>query len=217
MGAAVRSLGDFGHDRTHSPHLGGPILFPRQQKDRTPGVSRFDVERLATPEYHGDKDSIVELTASFLRNCGYNMISTKDVVRCFIDIISAHRRIRESWHNLVTNTFGPQVDRILLKSFKLFPQLDSKATKDVVNFYNCLQELSTSHLLTIMPFNAIILKNCLEGLCIPELGRYADSSWALMDFLSRLIPGTLSLCINGSRRCTNNPIMDTIIFQGYLS
>jgi hypothetical protein len=98
------------------------------------------------------------------------MISTNDVVTGFNDIISAHRRIQESWHNPVTNTLGPQVDRILLKSFKLFPQLDSTATKDVVNFYNRLQELSTSHLLAILPFDAIVLKNCLEGLCIPGLG-----------------------------------------------
>jgi hypothetical protein len=170
MGAAVGTLGDLGHDCTHSPHLGGPILSPWQQKDRTPGVSRFDVEQLATPEYHGDKDGVVELTASFLGNCGYNMISTKDVVTCFNNIISAHRCIRESWHNPVTNTFGPQVDRILLKSFKLFPQLDSTATKDVVNFYDHLQELSTSHLLAIMPFDALVLKNYLEGFFIPGLG-----------------------------------------------
>ena len=78
--------------------------------------------------------------------------------------------------------------------------MDSTATKDVVNFYNCLQELSTSHLLAVMPFNTIILKNCLEGLCIPGLGtqQYADSSRALMDFLPCLIPGTLSLCVNAT-------------------
>jgi regulator of sigma D len=77
------------------------------------------------------------------------MILTKDVVTCFNDMISAHRCIWEFWHNPVMNTFGPQVDRILLKSFKLFPQLDSTATEDVVNFYDRLQELSTSHLIAI--------------------------------------------------------------------
>ncbi len=168
MGAAVGTLGDLGHDHTHSPHLSRPILSPWQQKDWIPGVSCFNVEQLATPEYHGDKDSVVKLTASFLGNCGYNMISTKDVVTCFNDIISAHCRSRESWHNPVTNTFGPQVDRILLKSFKL---LDSTATKDVVNFYDRLQELSTSHLLAIMPFDAIILKNRLKD-CVSQV-------WAL--------------------------------------
>ncbi len=207
-GAAVRTLGDLGHNCTHSLCLSGPILSPWQQKDQTPGVSCFDVEQLATLEYHGDKDGGVELTASFLGNCGYNMILTKDVVTCFNDIISAHRRIRESLHNPVMNTFGPQVDRILLKSFKLFPQLDSTATEDVVNFYNHPQELSTSHLLAIMQLSTIVLKNCLEGLCIPGLGtqRYADSRQALMDFLPCLIPGTLSSHINATlvARCNKS-------------
>jgi hypothetical protein len=76
MGAAVGTSGDLGHNCTHSPCLGRPILSPWQQKYQTPGVSRFDVKQLATPEYHGDKDDIVELTASFLGNCGYKMIST---------------------------------------------------------------------------------------------------------------------------------------------
>jgi hypothetical protein len=76
MGTAVGTSGDLGHNCTHSPRLGRPILSPWQQKDRTPGVSRFNVKQLATPEYHGDKDGIVELTVSFLGNCGYNMIST---------------------------------------------------------------------------------------------------------------------------------------------
>jgi hypothetical protein len=35
-------------------------------KNWTPGVSHFNVEQLATQEYHGDKDGVVELTASFL-------------------------------------------------------------------------------------------------------------------------------------------------------
>jgi hypothetical protein len=128
------------------------------------------------------------------------------MVTCFKDIISAQRCIQESLHNPVTNTFGPQVDRILLKSFKLFPQLDLTATKDVVNFYDRLQELSTSHLLAIMPFNAIVSKNHLEGLCIPGLGtqQYADSSRALMDFLPRLIPGTLSSRVNAALTAVRN-------------
>ncbi len=54
-----------------------------------------------------------------------------------------------------------------------------------MHFYDRLFELSTSHLLALMPFNAIVLKNRYEGLCIPGLGtrRYADMSRAWMDFL----------------------------------
>jgi hypothetical protein len=64
MSAAVGASGDLGHNRTHSPCLSKPIFSSRQQQDRTPGVSRFDVKQLATPKYHGDKDGIVKLTAS---------------------------------------------------------------------------------------------------------------------------------------------------------
>jgi hypothetical protein len=105
-----------------------------------------------------------------------------------------------TWHNPVANTYGPQVDRILLKLFKLFPTLDSTITKDLVHFYDRFQELTTSHLIALMPFDAVVLKNRYEGLCILSLGtrRYAELSKALMDFLPHLIPGTLSLQFNAT-------------------
>jgi hypothetical protein len=54
------------------------------------------------------------------------------------------------------------------------------------------------HLMAIMPFDLIMLKNRYEGLCIPGLGTqcYADLSQTLMDFLPRLIPRSLSSWIN---------------------
>jgi len=136
----------------------------------------------------------------FLANCGLNMVSSDDVVGSLNDIITVHRPISDTWTNPSTNISGPQVDRILLKSFKLFPTLKSLALamEDVVGFYDRFQELSTSHLLALMPFDSIMLKNCYEGLFIPGLGtrRYADCGRAMMDILPRLIPGTLS-----SRSC----------------
>ena len=67
------------------------------------------------------------------------------------------------------------------------------ATEDVIGFYDRFQELSTSHLLALMPFDSIVLKNRYEGLFIPGLGtqQFADCSRAMMDLLPRLIPGTL--------------------------
>jgi hypothetical protein len=68
---------------------------------------------------------------------------------------------------------------------------------------------STSHLLAVMPFDVIILNNLFEGLCIPGLGtrHYVEISWALMDFLLRLILGTLLSRINATLavvRCKSN-------------
>ena len=110
------------------------------------------------------------LTMGFLANCGFNMVSSDDVVGSLNDIVTVHRRISDTWTNPSTNTSGPQVDRFLLKSFKLFPTLKSLATEDVVGFYDRFQELSTSHLLALMPFDSIVLKNRYEGLFIPGLG-----------------------------------------------
>jgi hypothetical protein len=125
---------------------------------------------MAIPDYHWKENGVGDLAPGFLAKCGYNMISINNVVTCFNEIIYAHRCIWETWHNPVANTYGPQIDCILLKSLKLFPNLESTATEDIVNFYNRFQELSTSHLLAVMPFNAIMLKNCYDRMCIPGLG-----------------------------------------------
>ena len=136
------------------------------------------MERLAIPHYHGKENGVALLNTSYLVRCGFNMISTDDVVTCFNDIILAHCQIQTMWHNPVANTYGPHVDCILLKSFKLFPILELIVTEDVVNFYERFQELSTSHLLAVMPFDGIVLKNHFKGLSILGLGtqRYAEMS-----------------------------------------
>jgi hypothetical protein len=151
------------------------------------GVNRFDIELLAHPLYHGRLDGVRALTVEFLANCGYNMIPSDDVVGSLNEIITAHRRITDSWYNASSQTSGPQIDHILLKSFKLFPQLETLGTKDIVNFYDRFHELSTPHLMALMPFDSITLKHGYEGLFIPGLGtcRYATCGRALMDFLFR--------------------------------
>ncbi len=194
--------------RPPSPCLGGPILSLCKNKDWTSGVSRFDIERLAIPHYHGKENGVALLDTSYLVRCRFNMISTDDVVTCFNDIILAHRQIQDTWHNPMTNTYGLQVDHIFLKSFKLFPILESTVMEDVVivNFYDWFQELFTSHLLAVMPFNGIVLKIRFEGLCILGLGtrHYAEMSWALMDFLQWLIPGTLLSRTLAAVHCKSN-------------
>ena len=134
------------------------------------GVNRFDIEGLAQRPYHGKTHGVDLLTMGFLANCGLNMVSSDDVVGSLNDIVTVHRRISDTWTNSSTNTSGHQVDRILLKSCKLFLTLKSLATEDVVGFYNHFQELSASHILALMPFESIVLKNHYEGLFIPGLG-----------------------------------------------
>ncbi len=164
------------------------------------GINHFDIEELAQPLSHGRLDGVCALTKEFLANCGYNMIPTNDVVGSLNEIITAHRRISDAWYNALSQTSGQQIDRILLKSFKLFPQLETLGTKDIVNFYDRFQELLTPHLMALMPFDSIVLKHGYEGLFIPGLGtrRYATYGCALMDFLPRLVPSTLSSRINAT-------------------
>jgi hypothetical protein len=85
--------------RPTSPCLGRPILSPLANKARTSGVSRFDVERLAIPDYHGKTNGVAQLDAAFLEHCGFNMISTNNVITCYNNIIAAHHLICELWFN----------------------------------------------------------------------------------------------------------------------
>jgi hypothetical protein len=158
----------------HLALLGGPIVSPHasewENKACKLGTSRLDILELATGKYHINSNGVNTLTAGILVNCGYNRITSDNIVTCNNNIIAAHHRIFDLWHNPPAHTFGPQVNQILLKSFKLFPTLESMGMDDVLNFYDWFQELSTSHLLAHMPFDVIILKHGLEGLCILGLG-----------------------------------------------
>jgi hypothetical protein len=160
----------------------------------------FDIASLAHASYHAGHYGAPRITATFLQDCGYTNITLDDVVTCFNNIVSTHKRIYQLWTNHYTNTTGPQVSRILEKTLKLFPILDSTSTDEVVDFYDRLQELSPTYLLGIMPFDAIILCYRFEGLCIPGLGivRYTSMAKALMELHPHLIPGRLSPQINAA-------------------
>ena len=100
--------------RPPSPSNGDKVLTPREHQECTKGVNRFNIEGLAHPPYHGKTHGVDPLTMGFLANCGFNMVSSDDVVGSLNDIVTVHRRISDTWTNPSTNTSGPQVDRILL-------------------------------------------------------------------------------------------------------
>jgi hypothetical protein len=180
--------------------LESPRLGNRENRARQLGVSRFDILGLAHSTYHVGTDGFPTLTPGVLSKIGYNTISSSNVVSCHNDIIVVHCRVLELWHNPVSHTFGPQVDRIITTSLKLLPSLASLTTENVVDFYDRFQESTTGLIIAIMPFDAIMLTNRFEGLCVPALGvrRYQLMSRALMELLPRLIPGTLSPQINAA-------------------
>jgi hypothetical protein len=181
-----------------------------EQHARQLKANCFDISTLVHAGYHGDWDGHKQITAAILQCCGYTNFTSDDIITCFNNIISAHERVYCLWFNMANNTAGPQVDHILQKSLKLFPSLDSNCTNEVIDFYDRLQEVSSSHLIAIMPFNAVMLCNRFKGLCIPGLGvmRYATMGKALMELLPHLIPRQLSRQINAAlasiRYDTNN-------------
>jgi hypothetical protein len=192
------------HNTPYDLSLVGPLKSPRlgdrEHCARQLGVSRFDILGLAHSTYHTGADGFPTLTSGVLSKIGYNKISSSNVISCHNDIIAVHRHLLELWHNPVSHTFGPQVDRIITKSLKLLPSLASFTTENVVDFYDRLQESTTGLIIAIMPFDAIMLTNRFEGLCVLALGvrRYQLMSQALMELLPCLIPGTLFPQINAA-------------------
>ena len=190
--------------RNDSVPCGGPISSPRnldrESHARELGASRFDITTLAHADYHAGHYGSARINASFLQDCGFRNISADDVVTCFNDIITAHDTIMDLWTNVTMNTSGPQVNRILKKSLKLFPTLNSTSTEDVIYFYDRLQEVTPTYLIGVMPFDAVVIKHRFKGLCIPGLGvvRYTAMAKALMELLPHLIPGRLSSEINAA-------------------
>jgi len=87
--------------------VGGPIVSPRHSDRaihaRSMGASRFDVIRLATPEYHIGMDGTDNLTEDTLQDCGYSTIkaTVDDVMVCYNDIILVHHKVMELWYNVM--------------------------------------------------------------------------------------------------------------------
>ncbi len=85
-------------------------------------------------------------------------------------------KVLQLWENPQSYAMGPPVKRILEKGLPVFPKLCLLETYDAIEFYDKFQELSTLHLLPIMPFDAARPKSNFEGLFIPGLGteRYTE-------------------------------------------
>jgi hypothetical protein len=185
--------------------VGGPIISPGNWDKETQawslGASRFDATHLACSAYHVNKDGVATLTEDIIHR-GFTRIkaSADNVVVCYNDIKWVHQKVQGLWYNSSSHTFGPQVDRILQKSLPVFPHLALTNTGKVITIYNWLQEISMTHMLALLPFDAIMLQYQFEGLCPPSLGltRYGAMSKALMELLPWLIPGSTSSQINAA-------------------
>jgi hypothetical protein len=188
------------------PIAGGSLISPRHHDwdlcARTLGVSRFDVIKLACSKYHIGRDGVTILTNDILEaRCFAQVTATlEDVMMCYNHIILAHRKIIELWYNAYAHTSGPQVDKIIQKLLSVFPCLESTKVEDVLDFYDHLQEAGLRYVITLLPFDAIVLAHGFEGLCPPGLGlvRYATMSKALMELVTELILSGLFPQVNAT-------------------
>jgi hypothetical protein len=180
-------------DGSNKQNVWGGVKSPRpsdkERMARARGVGLFDIAGLATTEYHGGSHGVQELTVKFIHNCGYqsfsNTVFPEDVLICFGEIQQIHWKVLQSWYNPRTLVSGPSIERILDRGFQAFPKLRTLNVQDAVEFYNKFQGLSHSHLLPLMPFDAVRLGNNFEGLYVPGLGtqRYHKCASALYELL----------------------------------
>jgi len=82
------------------------------------------------------------------------------------------------------------VERILEKGITVLPKLRGTTARETVAFYESFQQVATSYLIPIMPFDTICLENNYEGLFPPGLGTdaYCECCIAMLEVLPRLIP-----------------------------
>ena len=113
-----------------------------------------------------------------------------DVLPCYGTIQLLHKKVKMAWTNPCTLQSGPSVECILEKGLTVFPKLRGTSARDTVAFYESLQQVSTSYLLPVMPFDTICLANNYEGLFPPGLGMdaYCECWSAMLEVLPRLIP-----------------------------
>ena len=90
-----------------------------------------------------------------------------------------------AWTNTRTQQSGPSVERILEKGLTVLPKLRGTSARETVSFYKSLQQVSTSYLMPIMPFDTICLANNYKGLFPPGLGTdvYCECCIALLEVL----------------------------------
>ena len=196
--------------------MGGRITSPRatdkERQARKLNISRHDIAGLATTAYHGGRQGVPILSLNFIHACGYQSFSPEiedDVLPCYGAIQLLHKKITMAWTNSRTQQSGPSVERILEKGLTVLPKLRGTSARETVSFYESLQQVSTSYLMPIMPFDTVCIANNYEGLFPPGLGTdvYCECCIALLEVLPRLLPQhdyEVSAKISGVRNSSRN-------------
>jgi hypothetical protein len=139
----------------------------------------------------------IPLCEDFLYRVGFDDASV------YSKIIRVHHIIRNSWHNLHYNSFGPQPEMILkLNAFSTRLLLVKFDAPSVVAWYERLTSTCEGFQIALVPFNAIQFQRRQEGLCIPGLGfdRYDDMASALCT--------ALPICLTKADSCVKAMVAD---------
>ena len=196
--------------------MGGRITSPRatdkERQARKMNISRHDIAGLAAQAYHGGRQGVPTLSLNFIHACGYQSFSPEiedDVLPCYGAIQLLHKKVTMAWTNPRTQQSGPSVERILEKGLTVLPKLRGTSARDTVSFYESLQQVSTSYLMPIMPFDTVCIANNYEGLFPPGLGTdvYCECCIAMLEVLPRLLPQQdyeVSAKISGVRNSSRN-------------
>ena len=137
------------HDRSPRPSPTGSTLH------KTPPMSydSCSVCSESSNEYHCGQygqDIDILLCKDFLYRVGFDNASV------YSKIICMHRIIRNSWHNLHYNSFGPQPERILkLNAFSTRLLLKKFDAPLVVAWYERLTSTCEGFQIALIPFDAI--------------------------------------------------------------
>jgi hypothetical protein len=137
------------HDGSPRPNPTGSTLH------KTPPMSydSHSARSESSNEYHCGqygKDIDIALCEDFLYRVGFNDTSV------YSKIICMHRIIRNSWHNLHYNSFGPQPERILkLNAFSTRLLLKKFDAPLVVAWYERLTSTCEGFQIALIPFDAI--------------------------------------------------------------
>jgi hypothetical protein len=159
----------------------------------SPCPSPRDTECAADSQYHSNSTGIPDhftLSKAFLDGVGFTTVELYGKLQCI------HRVIRQSWHNKIHNTFGPQKESILKSTaFSTKLLLDQFDAPSVVRWYKRLTGTCEAYHIGLVPFNAIQFTCRHEGLCIPSLGMdwYTDMANALCT--------VMSICLESADSC----------------
>jgi len=211
---------------SHTPSVNNPyVTKPSNPYATTPPNPSPTVDYTITPAainclvnpgpYHGGLLGYSTLTDTLLNNCGFasslaaTSLSYIDLTNAYSNLRAIHTLVMAQWYNGHSNTpwssgtsttSGPQVYRLIGKQLSILPKLKDTETSTVIDFYDNLHDVIKHFLIATVPFDAIIISQGYQAICIPGLGldRFQASSKALLELLPHLIDSGMSNNINAA-------------------